>query len=304
MVSSRKPSTVPISVRGSPSSVRDAARELEHVAVRSAAAVPETERVERAIDGAVGRALDALRDLVDGDDAVVGVARREVRQQAAAVEAFPPERRVREAVRVVPRQLLRDERAHAGARGDLRQRGGVAEDVGDPQLVALDAELLQEEAGAERDLTDECLAARDVRVGLDPHAADRLPSSFGDAPFDAFPDGRVVLLHPLVLRGLAAHEAVLRVGVHQRELVRERARALADRLAQRPQPRRVDVGVADGGDAVRMLRRLGEDRREDRSRRGGRAGRRRPDRSPRSPRAARGRCRGGGRRQGVCRRAA
>ena len=41
------------------------------------------------------------------------------------------------------------------------------------------------------------------------------------------------------------------VALHQPQLGGERAHALAERLLERPQPRRVDVRVADGGDLVR-----------------------------------------------------
>ena len=55
---------------------------------------------------------------------------------------------------------------------------------------------------------------------------------------------------PRVLLRLRAREPVVRRIVHQRHGRGERARALADRLAQRPQPRGVDVGVAGRHDPV------------------------------------------------------
>ena len=70
------------------------------------------------------------------DLGAVGVDRREVREHAAPVEPLPPERVVGEAVGAVPRQLLRDEAAHAAGDEHLRQPGGVAEHVGDPHLGA------------------------------------------------------------------------------------------------------------------------------------------------------------------------
>ena len=68
---------------------------------------------------------------------------------------------------------------------------------------------------------------------------------------DAFVERRIVLLHPRVLLRLRRGEAVLGIVVHQPQRVRERARALALRLTDRPQPRGVDVRVADRAHAVR-----------------------------------------------------
>jgi hypothetical protein len=51
----------------------------------------------------------AERHLLAGDLGVVGVDRREVGEHPGAVEALPPERVVREAVLLVPAELLGDE---------------------------------------------------------------------------------------------------------------------------------------------------------------------------------------------------
>ena len=62
-------------------------------------------------------------------------------------------------------------------RGELRVGGGVAERVGQPDAVVLDAELLEEEPLAVDELPGHGLAAGQVAVGLDPHAADRAPTA-------------------------------------------------------------------------------------------------------------------------------
>ena len=67
---------------------------------------------------------------------------------------------------------------------------------------------------------------------------------------DAVEDLRVRLFHPRVLSGLRACEAVIGVLVHQLQRRGEGARALAAGFAQRPQPRRIDVRVANGRDHV------------------------------------------------------
>ena len=60
-----------------------------------------------------------------------------------------------------------------GRGDDLRERRRVAEGVGQPDLGAVDAELLEEEPLAGQELSGHRLAARHVGVRLDPHAADR-----------------------------------------------------------------------------------------------------------------------------------
>ena len=191
-----------------------------------------------------------MGQLVGVDRRVVGLDRREVGEDGRAVDPFPPERVVGEPVGAVPRQLLGEEPVDPAGRHDPGEAGRVAEHVGDPDLGALHAEVLLEEPLAVGDLADQRLAARQVGVGLDPHAADRDPLASGDLVLDALEDGREALAHPVVLDGLAAPEHELGVLVHERQHVGERPAALAAGLSQRPEPGRVDVGVADRRDLV------------------------------------------------------
>ena len=130
---------------------------------------------------------------------------------------------------------------------DLRERGRVAEHVGQPQVGRLAPELVEEEALAVHDLADQRLARRDIAVGLDPHAPDRLEPAGRDLLADPLVQRRVDLLHPRVLLRLRRGEPVLGIVVHEAERVGERPRALALRLADRPQPGGVDVRVPDRG---------------------------------------------------------
>ena len=132
---------------------------LEHLARRAAAAVAVAERHQRpSAPRVLGEAAHRVGHLLGHDLGVVGVDGREVGEHAGAVDALPPERRVREAVLAVPRQLLGDEAVHPAGHEHLRQPGRVAEHVGDPHLAAADAELLLEEALPEHDLAHDRLA--------------------------------------------------------------------------------------------------------------------------------------------------
>ena len=103
-------------------------------------------------------------------------------------------------------------------------------------------------------LPHERLAGGHVEVGLDPHAADRLPLARRRALLHPREQLRVVLLHEGVeLRGRVV-ERQLRVAVHQPERGVEGALGLAPRLLHRPQPCEVDVRVA--GERERAVRRV------------------------------------------------
>ena len=133
---------------------------------------------------------------------------------------------------------------------DLGQGRRVAEHVGQPDVVGLQAELLEVEALPVDDLAHQRLARGDVAVGLHPHAAGRFDATLGDAHLHALPQVRVVVAHPGQVLGLGDDEAVLGVAVHEGEHRGEGAGALAHRLAERPEPGRVEVGVADRGDPM------------------------------------------------------
>ena len=248
--------------------VFDARERLEHLRRRPAAAVAPAEdeqaaRRQRVVLEVAGRAAQ----LGDGRLGVVGVGRREVREHRRAVDPDPAEGVVLGRVEPVPRELLREEAVDPGAAHDLRQLAVVAEHVGVPEHARAAAELALEEALAVEELAHERLAGGQVAVRLDPRPADREPLPGGDALADPRPEPGRPVADPRVLLGLRAGEAVVGIALHEPHLGGERPHALAEGLLQRPQPRRVDVRVADGGDLVRPGRvaPLLEQRAEDRA---------------------------------------
>ncbi len=210
-------------------------------------------------EGGQGARTAALLPVVAGgvgqlgaaEIAVVGVDGREVGEDAGAVDALPAEGVVRERVHLRPGDLLRQEPVRAREPDDLRHRGGVAEGVGQPDAPGLDAELVEEELLAVHELPDHGLAADHVGVGLHPHAADRYEPALRDLLLDPLEELGPVDLDPVQLLRLRHGEHELGVPVHQVDHVGGGPGDLADGLAQRPQPGRVDVGVADGADPVR-----------------------------------------------------
>ena len=172
-----------------------------------------------------------------------------MRQHLGAVDAAPAEGVVGQAVVFVPRDLGGHEVVHVAALHDLRQRGAVAKDVGQPQHARVDAQLLAEEALAEHKLPHQRLGPAQVAVHLDPRGAGGLPASLGDALLQPRVDGRLVLAHHLVEGRLAGHEVVGRVLLHEPQDRAEGAGALAPGLGHGPLPGQVDVGVSYCHDA-------------------------------------------------------
>ena len=232
--------------------VRHPARGRDELAGRAATAVAVPERHQRPGRRAVlGEVALRVCELAAGQVGVVGVDRREVGEHPGPVQALPPEGVVRELVLLVPGDLLGQEPLRPGQLHQLRQRRGVAERVRQPDLLGVDAVLVQEEPLAVHELPGQRLAAGQVGVGLDPHAAHRNDGAVGNGLLQPLPHLRVVVLHPGVLLGLREREDELRVLLRQGGDVRDRAGHLAPGLPQRPEPGRVDVRVPDRGQLVR-----------------------------------------------------
>lgn len=244
----------------------------QHLAGGAAAAVSVAEREERTVRRALVLEVgDGVGELGAGQFRVVRVDGREVAEDPGAVDALPAEGVVGEPVGGVPGDLLGEEPADAGQLHQLRHGRVVAEGVGQPHLLGLDAELVEVEAFAVDQLPGEGLAAGDVGVGFHPEAAGRQELAASHLLLDAGVHLGAPLLQPGQLLGLGHGEEELRVVVHEVGDVGQGAGDLADGLAQRPEPGGVDVGVSDGGDAVGARDGGGGERRPEDRAGGGRA---------------------------------
>jgi len=229
-----------------------------------AAAVADAEEQQ-----AVGRdvlvlvLLRRLRQRPRRRGAVVGVLGQHMGEHSAAVDALPPECVVREVVDDAPRQFLSHEGFDARLTEDLRQRGRVPEDVGQPQVRDLLAELVPVEPLAVEQLAHQRLAARHVGVRLHPHGALDLPPALGVARLHLVVEARIVVLHPLIELGLARAEDVVGVPLHHPQRRSEGAGALSDRLTNRPQPGQIHVRVTDSADGERRIATLGRQQRRE-----------------------------------------
>ena len=240
-----------------PLEVRGAVRGRDHLAGGSPATVAVPERDQRGVGPALlGELVGGPRELGRRQVGVVGVDGREVGEHPAAVDPFPPEGVVRDAVGVVPGQLLCEEVLAAGQARHLRECAGVPEGVGKPDVGGLYAQLLDEEPLALDELPHQRLGADHVGVRLHPHAAHGDEPALLDPGAQPLEELGVAVLDPGVLLRRRARERDLVVRVHEGQHVGDRARHLALRLPHRPQPRGVDVRVTHGVQHVRAGRRL------------------------------------------------
>ena len=243
-----------------PGEVAHPPQPLEHLRGRPAAAVAVAEdqqRVARARMILVRR--HGAAQLGHGRLRVVRVGGREVREDLAPVEPLPGERMALRRREAVPGEFLREEAVDAREAHELRELRGVAEHVGQPQLGAAAAEVLLEPALAVEELAGQRLPRGQVAVGLHPHRADREPLPARDRLAHAGEERRRALRQPRVVLCLRVREAVLGIRVHQPQLRGRRAHELAPRLLERPQPRRVEVGVADRAHPVQLARAAAEE---------------------------------------------
>ncbi|CAH0297531.1 hypothetical protein SRABI128_04075 [Microbacterium sp. Bi128] len=232
--------------------IRRALRCGQHLAGWAPAAVAVPERNQRRASASVVPVVPfCVRQVPGTEVGVVAVHRWEMGEDAGAVDSLPVEGVVRHPVDLVPGDLLGQEPAAACGLDDLRQGGGIPEGVRQPRLLAINPEFGQEKAFTLEELPCHGLAAGHVGVGFDPHPADGNELAGADLVPDAPEELRIVLLHPRELLGGGARKDEIGILVHQGHDVGERPGALADGFPDRPQPGRIDVGVARGHKLVR-----------------------------------------------------
>ena len=158
---------------------------FEHVSGRTAAAVAEAE------SGQMRGGIFFIHVLFHGIDdhlrvKTLDVAVRQHGKYLAAVNALPDEIIVRKRVSFAPGDFCGKESVYTAFFQDLRKSGTVTEYIGQPQNVVFRAEFFFHELLSVEKLTDEALAADEIRVGFQPHRTLRLETAFFDACLDLF----------------------------------------------------------------------------------------------------------------------
>ena len=101
-----------------------------HLTGGAATAIAEAVQQKRAVgEILVLEVLLGVVEFLNLAPSSISIRRREVGEDARAVDAFPHERVVRELGGVIPRDLLREEPVESCTAGDLRPGAGVAETV-------------------------------------------------------------------------------------------------------------------------------------------------------------------------------
>ena len=220
---------------------------FEVIAGGAAAAVAIAEGQQEAGDAALLHAVaPALHH--GGSVGAGGVVHMQEGRDGRTVHALPGEVMVGEAVAAVvaPEDLLGGQILHACSLEQLGQHGGVAEGIRQPQQLAVHAKLFLIEALAVHQLTHQGLAGGHVGVRLDPHGSVGDPLAGANLLLDALVQLGVELLAHLIGLRLALQKLILRVNVHQANLLGEGTGHLALGLTVGPEPAHVQMGVADG----------------------------------------------------------
>ena len=186
------------------------------------------------------------------DRAVAGLfgllRRDQMRFDLRAVDALPVEAVIGVAVGVVPRQFRGDKQLDPRFGKYLRQAGRIAEGVGQPDAFRCDAKLVDLKLATAQDLADQALTRADVGVRFDPHRALDVEPAGRDLLFHALPDFRVVGLEEIEQHGLVVHEGEIGKFIQHVQCRGKAAAGLVAHMHDAPEPRNVQMGVADGSD--------------------------------------------------------
>ena len=217
------------------------------VARRASSAVSISERQkELARSVAIHAVMPALCKRFRIDERLI--EHMQIARDFRPIHAAPAKSMMREFLSVVigPENFLRGQTTHAEADDNLRQRRRIAERIGQPDDFALHSQFFLEIVQPIQQLTNNRLAAREVRIRLHPHAAlgDPLPTANSRANF--LKQFGIVFAAHLIQHALALQKQRLRIFLQKPQLLGERARRFAPRFGRRPQPRHVKVRIGDG----------------------------------------------------------
>ena len=216
------------------------------VAGRAAAAVAVAEGQEKGIQSSLlHAAFPCLADLLR--IGAVGVAGRQEGIDAGAVGAFPGEIVIRELVPFIigPENLLGHKILDAGLFQNLRQRGGIAEGIRQPEDQGIHSEDIPEITFTMEHLADQGLAAGHIGVRFHPHGAFRDPPAFLRGLSDSFKKFRIIFPAHLIGSRLALQVPVIRIFVKQAKLRGESTAGLPVSFSHGPEPGQVQMRVAD-----------------------------------------------------------
>ena len=214
---------------------------LHHLPSGASAAVSVAEGEHEAIDALL---LDPVvlppGDQLPGREHGV-VPPEQVGQHPAAVQSLPPEEVIGEGLRlrVLAGELLGGKIGDLALLHDLGQRRRKAEGIRHPGHKAVHSQLLPEPALSPDELPDEAFPGGDVGITLHPQRPLGIKSPGGGLFLHPPVDVRIKGLQILQYRRLAEQEPVVRILLHQRQLVGVGPGRLPHGLLHRPEPGQV-----------------------------------------------------------------
>ncbi len=222
---------------------------LHHQLRRAAAPVPVTEGKEKAVYLLllVSVLLPAFPQSTGTEHRVVLLI--DMGKRPGTVDSLPPEQIVGEllAFRITAQQLLGGKIRHPAFLHNLRKRPGKTKGVRQPCQTALRPELPAKPAFPQHELPHQALSSRQIGVALHIYRTLRHKLSRCRLLLHPCVQPRIVFLQIFQNRGGTEQEFIIRIPVHQRRLVRIGSGGLPLRLLPRPEPRQIQMGLAECG---------------------------------------------------------
>ena len=212
-----------------------------------AAAIADPKNQQRMVGNLpLGIFIGDLAQRMGSRRAVVSLLREHVRQNRSPIDSPPVKSMVGKAVHDVPRELLRHEKAVAAFFENLRQLPVVSKDIRLPAIAGNFSKLFPEKSRPVENLAHERLPAGDTAIRLHPECPLQFNAPGLNRLLDARIKHRVIFFHPGKKLGLARAENITRIIFYIIKGVCESPRSFADRLADRPEPGQVQVGMPHG----------------------------------------------------------
>ncbi len=177
-----------------------------------------------------------------------------MRQNPAAIDAFPQKKVVGKSVSFVPAKLLGDEMVNPAAAQILGQVPAEAETIRKPEYAWREAEFAVEKFFSIEKLSDDGFRGNEVCVKLHPGSTLNLPATSIDLFFGFFIKSGMILFNPLIELSLGGSENIIWIALQKPERVGKSTRTFAMAFAQRPQPGQIQMCLthAESGERAGM----------------------------------------------------
>ena len=226
--------------------IRDTARHLNFFKLGTAAAISLAvgEQTHRCHPFFADRII-AVRDLMQRFRTRTDVCAVHVCQHLCAIHTLPPKAGIRKYGCIAPRDLGGQKIIYAAALHNLRNGKGITEGVRQPEAVGGISEIFLCKLLSPYELTDHGFTAGEIAVALYPHTAVGFITSLFHSLLNTCKQLRIQSANDIAMISGGLYKTVLRVFLHQIQLVCIGAGALLVSLGQRPKPGGIHMAVTD-----------------------------------------------------------